>query len=116
MQYLTKLHLIYDAKYVYISSLFLECVGNNYYDTLKSRTDTQAASPICFSSPCDLGCCSSSKQQTLEGNDVHPSPSLSFSVSASQPADEGSTSDSERFTFEDHSSETEGNNEADNDI
>ena len=29
LQYLTILHLIYDAKYVYISSLFLECVGNN---------------------------------------------------------------------------------------
>ena len=30
----------------------------HYYDTLKSPSDTQAASPICFSSPCDLGCCS----------------------------------------------------------
>ena len=29
LQYLTILHLIYDAKYVYISSLFLECVGSN---------------------------------------------------------------------------------------
>ena len=27
--YLTILHLIYDTKYVYICSLFLECVGNN---------------------------------------------------------------------------------------
>ena len=30
LQYLTILHLIYDAKYVYISSLFLQCVGNNW--------------------------------------------------------------------------------------
>ena len=29
LQYFTILHLIYDAKYVYISSLFLECIGNN---------------------------------------------------------------------------------------
>ena len=29
LQYFTILHLIYDAKYVYISSLFLQCVGNN---------------------------------------------------------------------------------------
>ena len=31
LQYLTILHLIYDAKYVYISSLFLQCVGNNCF-------------------------------------------------------------------------------------
>ena len=29
LQYLKILHLIYDAKYIYISSLFLQCVDNN---------------------------------------------------------------------------------------